>query len=213
MAKTKRNRKSKPGNTSSEGKSIIPKGPIWVPKEGADRYINHEFVNTTSIFSIQGNVVSPILGGQYVQLNQLSNYALYTALFDQYRIDMVEVTFNLKNNPGSGTGFGRLNVFPDFDDATAPASLANAQSHPRVMRHVFTPTQPTFTFSFQPRLAVAAYGGAFTKYTSPSSKVYVDSSNADAQHYGYKYAIENFTDTNNYIEVIYRVWLTMRSPL
>lgn len=200
--------RKKPTSTSQ----LIPRGPMWTPKSGDDRLINHQFVSTTSIFGIAGNAVTPILGGQAIQFNQLSNYGLYTALFDQYRIDCVEVTFFLRKDPGS-SNYARLNVFPDFDDASAPSSLANVQSHPRVMQHVFTESHPKFTFSLVPRLAISAYGGAFTKYTSPDEPLFVDSTNPDASHYGWKYAIENFSDTTNSIEVIYRVWFTCRSPL
>jgi hypothetical protein len=212
MAKGSKSSRRAARKPNDSEQSIIPRGPYWAPKEGRDGLINHKFVTTTSVFSIPGNAVNPVLGGQAITFNQLSNFGLYTALFDQYRIDVVEVSFFLRKDPGTSR-YARLNVFPDFDDASPPSTLANAQSHPRLMQHVFTEAHPTFRFSFQPRLAVAAFGGAFTQYTSPQGPVFVDSSNPGAQHYGWKYAVENFDDTTNAIEVIYKVWFTCRSPL
>jgi hypothetical protein len=208
-----RRAKKRPAAASYVPRTLAPSGLIYAPDSGGE-YTHHKFVSTTSVYTDTGNVVDPQLKGVLITFNSLSNYGLYTSLFDAYRIDVVEVIFNLQTNPSSGGKLPRLTVYPDYDDASAPASLANALSHPRAMQHVFSEARPTFKFKFVPMLASpVAGGGVFTSYSTPNRPVFVDSQSAGASHYGYKYAFENFTDTSQSINVTWRVWFTCRNPV
>lgn len=201
------------GGGENDKEALAPSGRIWRPREANDKYTVHSFRNLHSIYSVSGTGTGVALGGSYIAFDQLANYGLYTALYDQYRFDCVEVIFNLARTPTTAENFPRINVFPDFDDATPPATLANAQSHPRVVTHVFTAARPSFSIKFVPRLAVATYGPVSSIYGSNTKAMFIDCNSPAAQHFGYKFAVEGMWTGCPTIDISYRVWFTCRNPV
>jgi hypothetical protein len=178
------------------------------------QYTLHKFVLTSAGSSgIQGSAATPQLTGSYFTITNFAAYANLLAVYDQYRIDRVEVRMVLRNNPSGGVSLPRVAYFPDFDDAVAPPTLAAVYSHPRVRQHTFSEAHPEVTFALEPRVAIASYNGAFTGYTAAPGAVFCDSNSSGVQHYGYKAAYENFLDTTQYIDIYYKAWVTMRNPL
>lgn len=169
-------------------------------------------LNGTPPFASYQGMSTPTLGASYVQLASGTNYSSWTAVFDSYKIDKVEFVFRLRN-AGSSNEFPRLALYPDWDDSTAPASLANVYSHPRVKTWTLTPTKPEAKLVLVPKIAVAAYSGVFTSYAQNDKPMWVDCNSPNVAHYGIKFGIENFTDTSQYIDLFVRFWVTFREPL
>jgi hypothetical protein len=162
---------------------------------------------------LTGNVVSPQFFSFAFTLNQFANFASYAALFDSYKISVVELRFSFRH-PGTGNIYPKLAYFADFDDATAPTTDIAVYSHPKTKFHTFTPTNSEFAVSLTPRVAVATYqGGAFSGYSQPPGPVWVDCNNPGIQHFGLKGVVDNFTDTTQDIEVTFKAWLEFRDPL
>jgi len=217
-------RRGKPSNAGNPVASNALSLPNWsrplsVPitpssREFGKQYIEHRFISSGITASLAGNAVAPQLGAFAYNLNSVTNASLLASLYDQFRIDVIEARFVLRNNPSGAVSLPKLYVFPDFDDGTAPASTAAVLGHPRVQIHQFTPSQPEYTIAFSPRAAMAAYnGGVFTGFGQLEKPIFIDANQPNTAHYGLKYAIEAFTDTNQSLDVFAKVWLTMRNPL
>jgi hypothetical protein len=163
--------------------------------------------------ALQGSATLPInFGANAIVLSALSNYSLYTAIFDSYKIDMVEYKFTLRQ-AGSASNYPSVILYPDWDDSTAPTSIQQAQSHPRSVAHVLTPLKPTCTLSLVPKVAVATYNGAFNGYAQNDKPVWVDSGSPSVAHYGVKWAVYNFADPTQYIDLSIKAWVSFREPV
>lgn len=123
-------------------------------------------------------------------LDDLDTYTRFTNLFDQYRIDCV--TFKLvpmQNAIGLTTNSTTLTVTPyctiDYDDATAYSSAQQARGNESCI--IVAPGMECVR-QLQPRMAVAAYSGAFTSYANVPP-TWIDCSTPSVQHYGVKLVI------------------------
>jgi hypothetical protein len=149
-------------------------------------YRFRQLVDTASTTQVAGSETD---GALVFQLVQLSNVTAFTSIFDQYRIDMVQVSFSPRVNaavPTSPTGtiMPKLYTGLDYDDAstTTIAALLDYQSL------VITPPCMGVVRTVKPRIAIAAYSGAFTSFANQES--WVDCGSTAVQHYGLKYAVE-----------------------
>lgn len=140
-------------------------------------------------------------------LDQFAEYSEYTSLFDQYRIDWVDVWLEPVAQMGS-TAFGPLATAVDLDDANVPTSFSSVSAHPSSLvgmggagRH----------FGYRPRIAVAAYGGGvFTSYAN-SGGMWIDSASASVQQFGLKIAALATPVAVPYV-LSARIIVTFRSP-
>lgn len=205
-------RRSRGARAKGDGSTALAvTGHVDRPSNTGQGILNHKFRAQKSVFSIVGNSTT-LLQGVYITFKDVPNYASYVALFDQYRIDVVEVTVNLRGNSILTGDFPVLTFFPDFDDSGNPPTLSAAQSHPRAKIVPLTPARPSVTFAFEPRVALATYQGVVSAYSAPSGPVFCDSASTDVQHFGWKYAVENM-QTGQFLDVRYRIWFTCRNPL
>ncbi len=104
-----------------------------------------------------------------VQLDQIPNYGDFTALFDQYRVTQVTAhviprtnTNNLSVASNAATAtVAPLVVTNDPDDGTTPTGASEVLAYPQCQSH---PGWAEFHYTWKPRAAIAAYGGAFTQF-------------------------------------------------
>jgi hypothetical protein len=132
-------------------------------------------------------------GATYNQLSPslalLPQVSTLAALFDQYRITMVEIDAYPNNRVGSPEGVSTtlqptLIGTVDFDDNANPAVLDVLREYQACK--LYDITKP-FQLSFKPRIAVAAYSGAFTSYANTES--WLDVASPSVIHYGAKFGI------------------------
>jgi hypothetical protein len=121
-------------------------------------------------------------------LDQLPNYTDFTNLFDNYSIDMIDITVI--------PGVNSLQVFgvPDFDDAVAPGTVNEV-----LERQNCTVSVVSFN-SYQqhrvrivPRVPVDGASGAGPQLAPVG--VLCDTSDASIQYFGYKFWLQT-TDPN-----------------
>jgi len=136
------------------------------------------YMNTISTSS-----TTPTFGGLAFQLNNVSNYANFTACFDRYRIINVSVKFIQNTSP---VGAGTLYTVIDYDDSNAPSSIASLLNFATLK---LTPPGVIDERVLTARTAVAAYSGTFTSYANMSSRTWLDSASPAIQYFGLKYAI------------------------
>jgi len=115
-----------------------------------------------------------------VTLNQLNDYASYSSIFDQYRIQQFTVEF-LPVAPSTASSV--LYTVFDYDDSTAaPISQLLQYDSLRV-----TPSNMFVERTVAPKVALAAYSGTFTSYASSSP--WIDVASAGVNYYGLKYGL------------------------
>lgn len=176
------------------------------------KYIEHKFIRNSATITFGGIAGGFVPSGRSFRLDQVTNFTNLTNLFDQFRIDTVEISFMLRGLPSTVIAYPRVIVFPDFDDAATPVSSAVINNRPRLSKHTFTPDEPEFRIALKPRLAQAAFNGSFSAYSQPNTSVYVDCAYPATDHYGLKFAFENFDNTSTMIDYSVKFWLTMRNP-
>lgn len=181
--------------------------------------------------NLQGSLIAGGTGNAYLQQTgsdqylayffsfaDLSQYASFAAIFDQYRIDMVEIRFTpqaLATTITGGAVDPTTNLFGtvlDWDDANALSSTAAYREYDNWK------SQGAYDLTvhkrkFVPRIAVGAYGSsAFGQYTNLGPQ-WIDSASTAVQHYGVKILVPANGTAATYqtwiVEATY--WVSLRS--
>jgi len=117
---------------------------------------------------------------------QMPSFGTYTALFDQYRILEVECWVQpavVENVAGTGE-IGQYVTCVDYDDATAPTTLAQIQIKPGALQCSLFQAQ---YFRFTPKAAIGAYtGSVFTGFSVANDDLWYNASSSAVQFYGLK---------------------------
>ena len=144
------------------------------------------------------NATSVVNSAMQWKLVDLPNYTEFSALFDMYRINYVDVMFIYDHNSGevataAGTaananmGLPNIYLARDYDDADALSTIDDYLQYEGV---VIKRLGNTFTMRVYPHIAVAAYGsGAFSSYKN-EKKAWIDCSSQGVAHYGLKMGID-----------------------
>jgi len=156
-------------------------------------------------------VVGSVAGGAFqFNLNSLSNAAAFVALFDQYRIRAIRLTFLPRTNVVSGTAYNPpLYTVIDYDDtATLGTRSAMTQRDCCTVTQVYESLQRTFT----PHIAVAAYSGTFTSYANEVAP-WLDCGSPSIQHYGLKWFIDSCATPAPLWDVEIEYWIEFRNVI
>lgn len=192
MAKTRKvsNRKGRGGYAARDSVAMI-----GVP----NRELTHRHVRTTvGTFPL---VAADAGQGIYWTLSGLPNYAEFTAMYDRYIIDQVDIILVLTT--GVDAQSAAQAIYPtvqfayDPDDATAPASNTELLERGNVEILQFGATRNTFTRTVKPRLAQAAYrAGGATGFAIAPAGTFADISTPEVQFFGAKFWIANYNTTS-----------------
>lgn len=158
-------------------------GLYFPPPQAASR-LNAVFnVFQTADLGAISSGAAPVTGAINFGFVQLNHAAALTAIFDQYRLAMVEVTFQPDLTIAAPTQECPLfYTVVDLDDSTAITiaqllEYSGLQESIALKRHQHT---------FVPHVAVAAYSGAFTSFMNEEAP-WIDVASPSVQHYGVKY--------------------------
>jgi len=124
-------------------------------------------------------------------INDLDGATSLLAVFDQYRIIQVSLTFlprysETVSQGTSATQLGFMLSVLDYDDNTNLGSAALRQYESAVQVQSTKPMTRTLV----PHIATAAYSGAFTSFAN-QKMIWIDSGSPTVQHYGVKSALIN----------------------
>jgi len=131
------------------------------------------------------STIAPSFGGYAFTLSETPNASQYTGVFDQYRIDRIEVWLEPQAAQGT-TVFGLLASAVDLDDYNTPTSIANVVDK---QGSVMSNGGAGIYHTWQPHVALAAYAGTFSSYANTPSP-WLDSNSPAVQHFGLKFACE-----------------------
>lgn len=130
----------------------------------------------------------------------------YTSLFDQYRIDELELWIEPRAAQGA-TVFDTMYTCVDLDDANVPTSVSDVSLKQGALIGMGGSGR---YHRWQPHMAVAVYSGAFTSYGNEPAG-WIDCASPAVQHFGFKAA---FAATP--VSVLYsyevRAKVTFRGP-
>jgi hypothetical protein len=184
----------------SQNRELSNSVPSQVP-----RSINEQIVWTRCIFDVQQSlsaVAETQIGFQF-NLSQLPNNGSWTTVFDQYCIPVAVVQIRTSENISSlstGNPLPRIYTVLDHDDANN-ISVAACKGYSSCREQRVTESVTRIVY---PRVALAAYSGAFTSFANQRS--WIDAASPSVQHYGLKLAAE--ADTRSTVtELLVRVTL------
>jgi len=137
----------------------------------------------------QSSSVGAFLQINFTFANSDQDSAAYASVFDQYRIVAAEVLLTPRITMATQVSpypAGFLYTVLDYDDATALTSVQAAQNYASC---IVTPVTEAVRRCVKPRIAVAAYSGAFTSFANMSDQ-WIDAASTGVIHYGIKCAMD-----------------------
>lgn len=175
----------------------------------------HSFKRMASVATIAGNVAyTPYLAAYNVSLNQLINSSDFTALYDHYKINFVVVKFWFRNDPGAQTAssstYPKLYWYRDQDDDTAPGSLNEIRENNRSRVAVMNPNRPV-TIKYKPNTLQVIYDSAVSSNYRPVWNAWLDCAVPATKQYGFKWAIDDFSNTNYRLDIETTVYFQCKS--
>lgn len=176
----------------------------------------HSFVRKSATFSVQGNAAHlPYTSANNIQFNQVADASDFTALYDQYRINMVKLQFYLRCDPSAQTAatafFPKLYWARDMDDGNAPLTLNTLKQYHNCKIAVLRPDRPV-TIWVKPNVLHEVFRGVGTSSYSPKFGQWIDMLSIDLQHFGIKYAIDIFTNTNYFLDIEQTFYFQCKNP-
>lgn len=156
----------------------------------------------TGTFSTNASIDT--VGSYNFALSYITNSSEITALFDQFRIDWVTISFiptiTQVNNSASPWLPSCLVTVVDYDDST---NFLNFTESLEQVTAIVTPINNRITRKIVPRIAIPAYtGSAFNGFTMGQQGTWLDCANPNIQHYGLKYALPPTGQVQSYLVVI-----------
>jgi len=147
---------------------------------------------------------TPSFGSLYFTVAGLDQISSLTAVFDQYRINMVEAW--ILPFFGTSNGYTSYSSVIDYDDASNLTTYAQALDYTNVVE---TQISNGHYRKFVPHVAVAAFSGTFTSYENVTAP-WIDCSSTAVQHYGLKIA-SPATSVSSTITATYRLHVSFRN--
>jgi hypothetical protein len=178
------------GNRKKKGKqelsaSIGNDGRFPWLRQPRTRSVEISTLETIASTAILGTSMSvPTFGAQYFQVSSVNDVNSFGAVFDQYRIHLIEVLIEpqVTEVTTPATDVAEYISVVDIDDANVPTVYADLCSYSTAVQ-----TRGTLSHyhRFVPGVAVAVYSGAFTSFASTTS-LWLDMGSPNIQHYGLK---------------------------
>lgn len=138
-------------------------------------------VETGNLFTSSTTV--PTYTGTVFALSALSNYSTYTAVFDQYMIERIEMWIftGADGVDAISSAIGIWNSAVDYDDGNTPTTIAMVADK---QTNVASSIQAAHYHSWRPQFALAEYSGTFTSFGA--GRGWIDCASPNVQHYGLK---------------------------
>lgn len=140
-------------------------------------------------FTLRDVILSSATAGIYtfasyqVSVGAFSGATSLLSVFDQYRIDQVEVWLETPNVNGGGV-LPMLFSAVDLDDSNTPTTIGNVQDKQGA---IVAGGGAGHYHKWKPHVAVAVYSGAFTSFANEPAG-WIDAASPNVQHYGLKFA-------------------------
>lgn len=177
----------------------------------SSKYTTHSFRRALELTALGPGTTRM---GYTFSLSNLINASELTVLYDQYKIQWVEVKaipsqINADVSVGTQT-IPALFVAVDTDDASTPASYSEILEH--ADHKIYQMDKMKTIARFSPRPQAAMYRSSVaTGYSTPNKPVWLDCANADIPHYGLKVVAEPMSANHAGIRVVATVYFQMKN--
>lgn len=178
--------------------------------------VPHSFMRQATITQVTGNIVhAPYLNAErFDGLLNLINYTEFSNLYDQFMLTKVKVEFFMQVDPTAQTAttafYPRLYWHRDYDDSTAPASLSDVRERGNCKSAIMRCDKP-ITIWCKPNVLQTMYHTGVTSAYAPKFDTWIDIATPGVPHYGFKYAIDNFTNTAYKFEIVRTFYFKCRA--
>lgn len=160
-------------------------------------------------------VYAPLTQANSFNLGLLQGSADFAALYDQYRINFIVAKFWLKIDPGAqsaaGASYPKFYWYRDYDDDTFPSSLNEMRENSKTKVVVMNPNRP-ITIAFKPNVLQTIYSSAVGSNYKPVFNQWLDMSVTNTKHYGFKWCIDDLTNTNYTVTPEFTYYIQCRQP-
>ncbi len=172
-------------------RSLLPSNEQLAIQNPASNLGFIEVFKTLDFGVVTSTSVADGLYGFSVQLQNFTEYASYADIYDQYRIAecLVRVLpVTQPSLPATSPGYSFLNLIPDFDDDTAPASFTLSANY---MSSSIVPPGVGTSLQIVPSCRTGASGQEIM-IKAP----WHDCTNTTIKHFGWKIAVKQSSSTN-----------------
>jgi hypothetical protein len=151
-----------------------------------------QVITTTKTYAIEAVITqataSYVSWSPTLYANQIADITSLAAVFDQYKINMIEVVLKPRGNAvAPNTSSGQLYSVIDYDDNNL---LSNATTAVAYANCITTEYYQPNRRCFRPRIAMAAYGsGTFGSYANIVAP-WIDMNSLTVVHYGVKFVAD-----------------------
>lgn len=167
----------------------------------------HRFIQSLDFGAVlTTSTTLPTFYARSFTFNDVQQVSSFTAVFDQYRIDELELWLYPDVSNSASTTNPTYYSAIDYDDANAPTALGSLQQYTNVIE---TTMNNGHYMRFRPHVAIAAYSGAFTSFMNQKSN-WIDSGSPGVQHYGIKAGF-NITGSTVNIRLMCRIHFSCRN--
>ncbi len=221
MRNNKRKGNKSRKNSGSAGQDGM--GTVNVPRllRRGDSVV-HKAIRSNQLAQIDSNTTSDVLVGKSFRLSDLPNITQFTNLYDEYRIDAIEVTLmpnltNISQAVASPNNFhmGTIATAIDYDSDTAAANKAALLSYETLILHGPSHPDKCITRKWVPAVRIATYDSS-PGFASGGVKQlqWIDTANPNAEHFGLQVGLFNGDASLNYSYFLYfTCWMTFRKVL
>jgi hypothetical protein len=187
-----------------------------IPRFGSSgRFDNsiHNVLQTVKIGSIlSSSNTLPTFAGVYFTANaHISQFSSWAAVFDQYRIEEMEVWLepDVTNlSTVTNLGLSKFYSIVDYDDANTPVQISDLMQYSNVI--VSGATTGHYR-KWRPHVAMAAFQSTFTGYANVASP-WLDCASGDIQHYGIKVGMDALPSTlASVVVATVRIWVQFKN--
>jgi len=212
-----RGSKGKKGQGKTHVKAVSDSKPVskvYNPQAGRPfpRVVNQmQQVTVTDELSVgffttsTGAIVYAALG---INLSQFNNVTEYTALFDEYKFDQIEVWVDSGEVMSSSVGSTEFYTAIDLDDANTPTNVTQVSGKQGA---VVSMTGTAHYHKWRPHVAVATYSGTFTSFGNAPS-FWIDCASPAVAHFGLKASTNGFDGQIRVYNALIRAKISFRSP-
>jgi hypothetical protein len=170
--------------------------------------VNPQITVQMSAFSqfLATSTTVPVFIAKSFALANFADATPYLTVFDQYRIEELEVWIEPETVGGS---FAQITSAIDYDDDTTPSSVNSVMAK---QNSLLTSGGTGHYHHFKPRAAMAAYAsGTFASFANMPAP-WCDSASPGVLHYGLKMASQPTTSGTVTYSLCVRAKVTFRQP-
>lgn len=159
-----------------------------------------------------------INGIQLYRLSDLPNYTEFTALFEEYMITGVKLSFTLRRSvqvqsTGATNSYSthpHLYYNVDITGNDITASNINGMLEQPNTKRVRLQTEKSTGIYLQPRTSNIIYNTGVTPAYGVNRAQWIPTAYPNVYHYGLKMLIDEFTDTGNFVDCIATYYVKFR---